>query len=399
MPAPRSHLHPPSPKGRAATCAPLARSTRRFPGDPRGLGLSRHAATAQKPQPVIDAITRGYAETYATVHRGVYQRSADMTLAFEAARRRVAALHRRRRGRGDRLRPRRDRGDQPRRAKLGRRQSEARRPDPALDARASSNIVPWQLSPSAARDRRRAADRRPPHRPRRDGGDDHGPSTSWSRSRHVSNVLGSVLDAQARRRHRAFGRREDPARRLPGGAAHAGRRRRARLRLLRLLGPQALRPDRDRRALGAGRDLLDAMPPWQGGGAMIDRVTFEKTTYAPPPARFEAGTPHVVGVIGLACRDRLCRGDRPRRASHAHEAALVARDARRAAAAQFGAPVRPRGQRRHRQLRGRGGASARHRHHIGRGAGGDPGRASLRPAADGRISACDGDGAGELRGL
>jgi cysteine desulfurase/selenocysteine lyase len=41
------------------------------------------------------------------------------------------------------------------------------------------------------------------------------------------------------------------------------------------------------------------MPPWQGGGAMIDRVTFEKTTFAPPPARFEAGTPHVVGVIGL----------------------------------------------------------------------------------------------------
>ena len=37
----------------------------------------------------------------------------------------------------------------------------------------------------------------------------------------------------------------------------------------------------------------------QGGGAMIDRVTFEKTSYAPPPARFEAGTPHVVGVIGL----------------------------------------------------------------------------------------------------
>ena len=41
------------------------------------------------------------------------------------------------------------------------------------------------------------------------------------------------------------------------------------------------------------------MPPWQGGGAMIDRVSFERTTYAPPPARFEAGTPHIVGVLGL----------------------------------------------------------------------------------------------------
>jgi cysteine desulfurase/selenocysteine lyase len=41
------------------------------------------------------------------------------------------------------------------------------------------------------------------------------------------------------------------------------------------------------------------MPPWQGGGAMIDKVSFEGTTYAAPPARFEPGTPHVVGVLGL----------------------------------------------------------------------------------------------------
>src|SRR3546814_3484215 len=52
-------------------------------------------------------------------------------------------------------------------------------------------------------------------------------------------------------------------------------------------------------------DLLDAMPPYQGGGSMIDRVSFERTIYAPPPARFEAGTPHIVGVVGLhAALDR-----------------------------------------------------------------------------------------------
>jgi cysteine desulfurase/selenocysteine lyase len=45
--------------------------------------------------------------------------------------------------------------------------------------------------------------------------------------------------------------------------------------------------------------LLEAMPPWQGGGDMILSVTFEKTTYAPPPAKFEAGTPHIQGAIGL----------------------------------------------------------------------------------------------------
>jgi cysteine desulfurase / selenocysteine lyase len=46
-------------------------------------------------------------------------------------------------------------------------------------------------------------------------------------------------------------------------------------------------------------ELLDALPPWQGGGSMIDRVTFEETTYLDPPMRFEAGTPHIVGAIGL----------------------------------------------------------------------------------------------------
>src|SRR3954447_3116689 len=63
-----------------------------FPAIPEGWSYLDTAATAQKPRPVIDAITRGYSETYATVHRGVYQRSAEMTLAFEAARRRTAAF-------------------------------------------------------------------------------------------------------------------------------------------------------------------------------------------------------------------------------------------------------------------------------------------------------------------
>jgi cysteine desulfurase/selenocysteine lyase len=48
------------------------------------------------------------------------------------------------------------------------------------------------------------------------------------------------------------------------------------------------------------RELLEAMPPWQGGGDMILNVTFEKTTYAQLPAKFEAGTPHIAGAVGLA---------------------------------------------------------------------------------------------------
>jgi cysteine desulfurase/selenocysteine lyase len=115
---------------------------------------------------------------------------------------------------------------------------------------------------------------------------------------HVSNVLGSVLDARraAELAHRVGakllldGCQAVPRMPVDVGAigcdfyvfsAH------------KLYGPTGIG------VLWARRDILEAMPPWQGGGAMIDRVTFEKTTYAPPPARFEAGTPHVVGVIGL----------------------------------------------------------------------------------------------------
>ncbi len=47
-------------------------------------------------------------------------------------------------------------------------------------------------------------------------------------------------------------------------------------------------------------ELLAAMPPWQGGGGMIRLVTFEKSTYADPPHRFEAGTPFIEGAVGLA---------------------------------------------------------------------------------------------------
>ncbi len=52
-------------------------------------------------------------------------------------------------------------------------------------------------------------------------------------------------------------------------------------------------------ALWGRYSLLDAMPPWQGGGEMIERVSFEKTTYSAPPFRFEAGTPDISGVIAL----------------------------------------------------------------------------------------------------
>ncbi|MEK6689347.1 MAG: aminotransferase class V-fold PLP-dependent enzyme, partial [Gemmatimonadota bacterium] len=53
-------------------------------------------------------------------------------------------------------------------------------------------------------------------------------------------------------------------------------------------------------ALYGRRELLEKMAPWQGGGGMIERVTWEATTWAPPPARFEAGTPPIAEAVGLA---------------------------------------------------------------------------------------------------
>jgi cysteine desulfurase/selenocysteine lyase len=69
--------------------------------------------------------------------------------------------------------------------------------------------------------------------------------------------------------------------------------------------------------------LLEAMPPYQGGGEMIATVTFEKTTFAELPHKFEAGTPNIVGAIGLgAAIDYLATIDRA--AADAHEQALLA---------------------------------------------------------------------------
>jgi len=294
-----------------------------FPAIPDGWAYLDTAATAQKPTPVIDAITAGYAETYATVHRGVYQRSADMTLAYEAARRRVAAFL----GAGSEneivfvrgateginlvaqswgvthLKP----GDRILLSMLEHH----------------SNIVPWQL----IRDRTGIAIDICPLTA--DGRIDLDaaeamltPAHKLVTLAHVSNVLGSVLDARrAAKIAHAVGAKLlldgcQAVPRLPVDVAaldcdfyvFSGHK---------LYGPTGIG------VLWARGEILDAMPPWQGGGAMIDQVSFARTTFAPPPARFEAGTPHIVGVLGLhAAIDYVDAIGLD--AIHAHETALVA---------------------------------------------------------------------------
>ena len=273
------------------------------------------AVSAQKPQAVIDAVTHAYGRDYASVHRGVYQRSADMTLAYEAARTNAANWI----------------GGAAEETIFTRGATEAinlvahalpkeGRDRVLLSAlEHHSNIVPWQLAGYAIDVVPLTAD----------GQIDLDAAERMIGERHrvvsfahVSNVLGSILDAKraAQIAHRAGalllldGCQSAPRLAVDVAAigadfyTYSGHK---------LYGPTGIG------VLWGRPELLDAMPPWQGGGAMIDRVTFEATTFLPAPQRFEAGTPHIVGGIGLSAAIDWTRDVGVERI-HGHEAALTA---------------------------------------------------------------------------
>lgn len=273
-----------------------------FPGLLNADGSRWHyldtAATAQKPRAVIDAMSRALGADYATVHRGVYTRSAEMTLGYEAARKRVARF-------------------------IGGRDSEivfVRGATEAINLVAASwgganlsegdrivlsalehhsNIVPWQMIAGRTGAAIDVCPLTEDHRIDLDALETLlTPRTKMVALAHVSNVLGSVLDARraAELAHSVGakllldGCQAAPRMALDMGAldcdfyAFSGHK---------LYGPTGIG------VLWARDNLLDAMPPYQGGGAMIERVTFERTTYAPPPQRFEAGTPMITEAIAL----------------------------------------------------------------------------------------------------
>ena len=257
------------------------------------------AASAQKPQAVVDAMNRALGSDYATVHRGVYGRSAQMTLGYEAARRRAADF-------------------------MGARSENeivfVRGATEAINLVAASwgmanigegdrivlstlehhsNIVPWQMVAERTGAQIDVCPLTEDHRI------DLGalealltPRTELVSLAHVSNVLGSVLDARA-----AADLAHSVGAKIMLDGCQAAPRMALDMAALdcdfyafsghKLYGPTGIG------VLWAREDILDAMPPWQGGGAMIDRVTFEKTTYAPPPQRFEAGTPMITEAIAL----------------------------------------------------------------------------------------------------
>ncbi len=293
-----------------------------FPAIPEGWAYLDTAATAQKPQVVVDAIARAYGETYATVHRGVYQRSADMTVAYEAARKAVARF-------------------------IG-----AGSPDEVVFVRGAteginlvaqcwageqlkagdrillsllehhSNIVPWQIVAERVGAAIDVIPLTPDHRIDLDAMERMiTPAHKLVALGHVSNVLGSVLDAK-----RATEIAHSVGAKILLDGCQSVPRITVDVKAIgcdfyvlsghKLYGPTGIG------VLWAKPELLDAMPPYQGGGSMIDKVSFAKTTYAPPPGRFEAGTPHIVGALGLHAAidyvESIGLG-----AIHAHETALV----------------------------------------------------------------------------
>ena len=282
-------------------------------------------ASAQKPRAVIDAISRCYEAEYANIHRGVYELSAKATEAYEGARARVQ------------------------RFVNARSASEivfTKGATEAINLVATSwggaflgegdevvlsvlehhaNIVPWQL----LRERTGIVLKVVPTDERGDFPLDAyealvGPRTKLVALTHVSNALGTVTPADeiVRIAH------DRGALVLIDGAqgivhcpvdvqamdvdfyCFSGHK---------LYGPSGIG------VLYGKESLLAAMPPYQGGGDMIERVTFERTTFAPPPARFEAGTPPIAGTVGLhAAIDYVASFDPAAVAAHEHDLLIYA---------------------------------------------------------------------------
>ena len=258
-----------------------------------------NAATSQKPQAVIDAITGFYTNGCANIHRGIHALSQRATEDYEQARLKARhflnATYSREivfvRGSTEGInlvaqsfvRPRLEAGD-----------------EVLITAMEHhSNIVPWQMVCGERDARLRVA-------PMDDRGElileeferRLGPRTRFVAASHVSNALGTVNPVRemvAMAHRRGIPILLDGAQAAPhvpvdvGGLecdfyVFSGHK---------VYGPTGIG------VLYGKAALLEAMPPYQGGGDMIASVTFEKTDYNVIPYKFEAGTPHIAGVIGL----------------------------------------------------------------------------------------------------
>lgn len=259
-----------------------------------------NAATTQKPQVVIDALTRYYTQENSNVHRGVHFLSQVATQAYDGGRTRVRrflnAAHDHEivftRGTTD--------GINLVAQSYGRTHLRAGDDVIITAMEHHSNIVPWQMICDEKRANLKVV-------PITDAGEIRLAEYErmlTDRTRlvavvHVSNALGTVNPVRemiALAHKRGAPVLVDGAQSIPHMAVD--------LQELdcdfyvfsghKLFGPTGIG------VLYGKAELLEAMPPYQGGGDMISAVTFEKTIYNTLPYKFEAGTPHIAGVIGLA---------------------------------------------------------------------------------------------------
>lgn len=259
-----------------------------------------NAATTQKPSAVIEALANYYCRDNANVHRGVHTLSERATALYEAARAAVARFI----GAGA-----------PEEIVFLRGATEAinlvagswgaanvGNGDEILltELEHHSNIVPWQLLAERTGAKIVVA-------PIDENGDV--PIRSWAKLlnprtklaafAHVSNALGTVNPvAEMTALAQAAGAKvlidgAQAAGHLPVAVAEIGCDFYA-LSGHKMYGPMGIG------ALYVRREIAAGMPPWQGGGEMIRAVRFERSLYADPPQRFEAGTPNVGGTAGLA---------------------------------------------------------------------------------------------------
>jgi len=266
------------------------------------------AATSQKPRAVLEAIDRYYEQDNANVHRGVHLLSERATQAYEAAREKVQrfvnSAHAHEivfvRGTTEAINLVAQ--------TFGRTRVRSGDEIVVTVMEHHSNIVPWQMLCEEKGAVLRVA-------PMDDEGtllvDELerliGPRTKLLALGHVSNALGTIHPV--RRIVEMAHQRNVPvlldgAQAVPHLAvdvqklgcdfyAFSGHK---------LFGPTGIG------VLYGRSELLEEMPPWQGGGDMISSVTFEKTTYNKLPYKFEAGTPDIAGAIGLGAAIDYVRG-------------------------------------------------------------------------------------------
>jgi cysteine desulfurase/selenocysteine lyase len=259
-----------------------------------------NAATTQKPQAVLDALVRYYVEENSNVHRGVHALSGRATDSYEAARETVRRFLNAADAQEIVFVRGTTEGINLVAGTYGRAHVGAGDEIVISEMEHHSNIVPWQMLCNEKGARLRVA-------PMTDTGElrvDEFEKLLNDRTKivgiaHVSNVLGTINPvAEIARLARARGIT------VVVDGAQAVAHMPVDVQALdcdfyafsghKIFGPTGVGVLYGRKA------LLESMPVYQVGGGMIGRVTFERTTFADLPYKFEAGTPHIAGAIGLA---------------------------------------------------------------------------------------------------